>query len=174
MLRVGVAAASLFPALVELYGVVYAEPPYGEGPEEVSRFADGLPGEAQRPGFRLVAAQDGALLVGAAYGWTMPAGVWWSRADADPPAEVRAASKFAVMEWIVDPRWRGRGVGAGLMRRLLAGRAEGYATLASNPRSDARQVYARNGWRRVGGSRLEWGPAMDLLVLPLAHGRPAR
>ncbi|MGS2615122.1 GNAT family N-acetyltransferase [Micromonospora sp. LZ34] len=163
----GDSAAPLFAALVDLYAVVYAEPPYEEGPEQVARFAEGLPGEAARPGFTLVSAQDGDTLIGAAYGWTMPAGTWWSRAEQDPPAEVLGADKVAVMEWLVHPQRRSEGVGAELMRRLLASRAEWWATLASDPRSAARQMYARAGWQQVGRSALPWGPPMDLLVLAL-------
>ncbi|MEU8179317.1 GNAT family N-acetyltransferase [Micromonospora sp. NPDC049044] len=160
-------AVRFFGPLVDLYGCVYAAPPYEEGPDQVARFRDGLPGEAVRPGFTLVTVAEGVSLVGAAYGWTMPAGHWWSRAAADPPADIRAASKLAVMEWIVHPRHRGAGIGAELMRRLLADRPERYATLASDPRSHARKVYARNGWQQIGTSILPWGPPMDLLVLDL-------
>ncbi|MGC4866393.1 GNAT family N-acetyltransferase [Micromonospora sp. DT53] len=160
-------AARFFGPLVDLYECVYAEPPYEEGPDQVARFGDRLPEEADRPGFVLVTVTVDSSLVGAAYGWTMSAGDWWSRADADPPAEIRAAAKLAVMEWIVHPQRRSEGVGAELMRRLLADRPERYATLASDPRSRARKVYARNGWRQVGASVLPWGPPMDLLVLDL-------
>lgn len=163
--RAGTSATPLFPALVDLYAVVYAEPPYVEGPEQVTRFAEGLPQEATRPGFTMVAAEDDGTLVGVAYGWTMPAGRWWSRADQDPPADVLHADKIGVMEWIVHPCRRGEGIGAELMRRLLADRPERWATLASDPRSHARQVYARNGWQQVGQSQMPWGPPMDLLVL---------
>ncbi|WP_030491478.1 GNAT family N-acetyltransferase [Micromonospora chokoriensis] len=160
-------AARFFGPLVDLYECVYAEPPYKEGPEQVARFRDRLPGEADRLGFTLVTAAVDSSLVGAAYGWTMSAGDWWSRADSDPPAGIRAAAKLAVMEWIVQPHRRGEGVGAQLIRRLLADRSERYATLASDPRSRAREVYARNGWKQVGTSVLPWGPPMDLLVLDL-------
>ncbi|RAO24472.1 hypothetical protein MED15_00230 [Micromonospora noduli] len=166
-------AARFFGPLVDLYECVYAEPPYEEGPDQVARFRDRLPGETDRSGFTLVTVAVDSSLVGAAYGWTMAAGEWWSRADTDPPAEIRAAAKLAVMEWIVHPHRRGEGVGAKLMRRLLADRSELYATLASDPRSRARKVYARNGWRQVGTSVLPWGPPMDLLVLDLGP-KPVR
>lgn len=61
-------ATAVFPALVRLYAVVYAEPPYAEGPEQVAGFANGLPDETRRDGFTLVVAEDGEVLVGAAYG----------------------------------------------------------------------------------------------------------
>lgn len=169
--RAGATAAPLFPDLVDLYALVYAEPPYCEGPEQVAGFSDGLTEEATRAGFTLVTAHDGDILIGAAYGWTMPAGKWWTRADSDPPAELRTASKLAVMEWIVHPHRRGEGIGAELMRRLLADRPERYATLASNPQAAARRMYERAGWEQVGRSAMPDGTPMDLLLLALPAPR---
>ncbi|MEU1589488.1 N-acetyltransferase [Micromonospora sp. NPDC005710] len=160
-------AAAVLPALVRLYGVVYAEPPYNEGPDQVAGFADGLPGETGRSGFSLVVADDAGLLVGAAYGWTMPAGRWWTRADTEPPSDLLNADKFAVMEWVVHPDRRAVGIGAELIRRLLNTRSEPWATLASNPAAPARAIYRRAGWQQVGGSAMPDGTPMHLLVLPL-------
>jgi GNAT superfamily N-acetyltransferase len=168
----GVSVAALLPRLVDLYAQVYAEPPYEEGPEQVSRFADTLPADAERPGFALVTATaSDAALVAVAYGWTMPAGRWWSRADQDPPPDVLASDKFAVMEWIVRADHRRTGIGTELMRRLLADRPERWATLASDPRSTARLLYARAGWKQVARTVLPWGPAMDTLLLALPPAR---
>ncbi len=169
----GDSVSPLVPALVDLYAVVYGEPPYEEGPEQVERFRTSLGEEATRPGFTLITAHDGGQLVGAAYGWTMPAGSWWSRADRDAPAGIGDADKFAVMEWIVHPQRRAEGIGAELMRRLMQDRGEPYATLASDPRAPARGMYQRAGWRQVAQTKLSWGPAMDLLVLETArHPEP--
>jgi GNAT superfamily N-acetyltransferase len=167
----GVSAAPITPNLVELYAVVYAEPPYTEGPEQVHEFATKLPAETHRPGFALARALINNDLVGAAYGWTMPPGRWWSNADSDPPQDILDAPKLAVMEWIVHPNQRGRGIGRRLIRMLLADRPEPWAVLASDPRSAARRMYERAGWQRVGHSTLPWGAAMDLLALPLAASR---
>lgn len=150
-----------------VYAVVYAEPPYEEGSEQVDRFRNSLPEESTRPGFALITADDDGRLVGAAYGWTMPAGTWWSRADLQPPDNIRDVDKLAVMEWIVHPDRRAQGIGAELIRRLLKDRHERYATLASDPRSAARGMYERAGWRQVARTMLSWGPAMDLLVLEI-------
>ncbi|WBB46939.1 hypothetical protein O3597_17365 [Verrucosispora sp. WMMA2044] len=68
--------SALVAALADLYAVVYAEPPYEEGPDEVAGFRDGLPEQAERKGFTLHTAHQGDVLTGAAYGWTMPAGAW--------------------------------------------------------------------------------------------------
>ncbi|MEV1289569.1 GNAT family N-acetyltransferase [Micromonospora sp. NPDC049679] len=163
----GPQAGDVIPDLVDLYANVYAEPPYQEGPEQVRRFADKLPAELDNPGFTLTRALEADRLVGAAYGWTMPAGRWFSRAEHDPPPEIKEAAKLAVMEWIVHPAYRGQGIGRGLIRLLLADRTEPWAVLASDPRSDARGMYERAGWQQCGRSVLPWGPAMHLLTLPL-------
>jgi GNAT superfamily N-acetyltransferase len=155
------------PQLVDLYAVVYAEPPYEEGPEQVAGFAETLPRDLDADGFALTAAFVNEHLIGAAYGVTMSAGRWWSNTDDEPPAEMRDAAKFAVMEWMVLPANRGAGLGRSLIKLLLAGRPEPWAVLASDPRSAARRMYERAGWRQVGRSHLSWGPAMDLLALPL-------
>ncbi|KXK60918.1 GCN5 family acetyltransferase [Micromonospora rosaria] len=160
----GSTATAHFPRLAELYARVYAEPPYEEGPEQVSRFAAGLSDEARRPGFTLISAEQNGVLIGAAYGLRMAAGRWWSSADQDPPAHILGADKLAVMEWMVVPGEQGRGVGAGLMTRLLAGRPEPWATLAADPRAPAREIYARAGWQQVARIAAPWGPSMDVLV----------
>lgn len=153
--------------IAELYSVVYAEPPYREGSEQVARFATVLPEEMKRAGFASVTANDLDRLVGATYGWTMDAGRWFSNADQEPSPEILKGAKFAVMEWIVHPEYRGKGIGRQLLTRLLTNRREPWAVLASDPRSGARGIYARNSWQAVGTSALPWGPAMDLLALPL-------
>jgi GNAT superfamily N-acetyltransferase len=169
----GTAAAPMVPELVDLYAVVYAEPPYSEGPEQVHEFATKLPAELDQPGFAFTRASVDDRLVGAAYGWTMPPGRWWSNADTEPPQNILDASKLAVMEWIVHPHVRGCGIGARLIRMLLAERSESWAVLASDPRSAARAMYQRAGWQQVGKSALPWGTTMDLLALPLTQPEPS-
>ena len=169
----GEGAAALIPDLIDLYAVVYAEPPYGEGPEQVRRFAQTLPSELGRAGFALARALHGSQLVGAAYGWTMPAGRWFASADHDPAPAIKQAPKLAVMEWIVHPAHRGTGVGRRLMTLLLDDRTEPWAVLAADPRSAARSMYRRAGWQSCGRSTLPWGAPMDLLSLPLPPARSA-
>lgn len=160
-------AADLIGDLGRLYAVVYADPPYNEGPADATRFMDGMYDEIARLGFTLITAVDDDTLIGAAYGWTMLPGDWWARDYTEPPVEIREGTKLAVMEWVVHPDRRGEGVGAELMRRLLTGRSESYATLAANPKAPARRLYARAGWRQVGKSQMPDGTPMDLLVLAL-------
>lgn len=171
---VGRTAKPHFDDLAGLYTAVYTGPPYNEGPEQIARFREKLPVEASFPGFALVTAHTEGPLIGAAYGWTMPAGTWWSRADQEPSSELRKVDKFAVMEWIVHPGYQSHGVGRKLMHSLLADRAERWATLASNPESAARRMYERAGWQQVGTSSLPWGTPMELLVLDLHRQETSR
>src|SRR5262245_27839186 len=86
-----------------IYLAVFSLPPYNEGPEMGDKFMGWLNDESKLPGFSFVAAYDGDRLVGFAYGHTKPAGEWWHRADRPAPENVKAAEKFAVMEWAVLP-----------------------------------------------------------------------
>lgn len=75
----GAAAAEQLPAVLPIYREVYAEPPYGEGPEDVAGFVKGWPRRAAAPRFRLVLAYDGDAAVGMTFGHQLPDGTgWWS------------------------------------------------------------------------------------------------
>jgi len=158
------------PALQVVYGAVFSLPPYNEGPEMRDKFTEWIRDESKLPGFDLVIAIDSGQVVGFSYGYTMPAGEWWHRTNRTPPGEVRAADKFAVMEWAVLPDRRGAGVGRRLMDELLDGRPEPWATLTVNPDADARTVYERWGWEHVASSQPGKMPAMDVMVLRLRRG----
>jgi GNAT superfamily N-acetyltransferase len=166
----GVQALQLVAEVGELYAEVFAEPPYLEGPQDVARFVEHFTGDLTRPGFGLVRAADGSVLVGVAYGWTMAAGAWFSRPEVEPPPEVRDVPRFAVMEWMVRSDRRGEGVGRRLMDLLLAGRPESWAVLAANPAALARRIYQRWGWRPLGPIRPAGMPALEVLALPLRRG----
>jgi hypothetical protein len=158
---------ALFPALIELYAAVYAEPPYREGPDDVAAFAARLPGEVRRPGFRLVVAFAADRLVGVAYGWPVASGDWFGGVVEEPAAGLRALVKFAVMEWQVLSAYRNGGVGRALISALLAGRPEPVAILAADPRAAARAIYHRAGWRRCGAIAMPTGVIVDVLILTL-------
>lgn len=163
----GADARGLTDQLCDLYAEVYAEPPYLEGPEHVARFAEHYSVEVVRDGFALASAVDNNLLVGAAYGWTMAAGQWFSSATSEPPKTILGTQKFAVMEWMVRRPYRGHGIGRRLLDTVLRDRAEPYAILASNPEAPARRIYERLGWRQCGTSKPDLLPPMDVLTLRL-------
>ena len=157
----------LHPQVTELYAAVYAEPPYGEGPEDVAAFAGRLAGEVGLDGFTLIGASVGERLVGVAYGYRLRPGEWFGGVVEEPADAVRALAKFVVMEWLVLPAYRGTGVGRALISTLLAARTEPVAILAADPRAAARAVYARAGWRPCGAIALRTGAVMDVLILTL-------
>jgi GNAT superfamily N-acetyltransferase len=164
--------APFVDAIRDLYAEVFAEPPYCEGPEDVARFVEHLADETTRDGFALTQAMDGPLLVGVAYGWTMPPGRWFRSPAGAPPPEIVDVPHFAIMEWMVRASHRGAGVGRRLLDLLLEGRPEPWAVLAANPQAPARRVYERLGWRMVGASQPDGGrPGMDTLALPLPTSR---
>jgi GNAT superfamily N-acetyltransferase len=165
--RYGADALQLLDDVVGLYAEVFAEPPYNEGPEMARLFRRSFKRETKRDGFAFIAAWEGETLAGMAYGFTMPSGEWWRNADTEPPADVRNAPKFAVMEWCVSPSHRGRGIGGRLMSELLADRPEATATLNVNPAAAARDIYLSSGWKSCGMARNSRYPDMDVLVRSL-------
>jgi GNAT superfamily N-acetyltransferase len=151
---------------IDLYREVYAEAPYLETEEHVAAYVERFADESARPGFALVVAEVDSDLVGYAYGHSFPTNEWWSDADHEP-VEVKGRTKFAVIELAVRRPYRRQGIGADLIRTLLAGRPEKFATLCSNPAAPARQIYQRWGWRPVARAHPPDIPPMDVLLLPL-------
>ncbi|MCM6775255.1 GNAT family N-acetyltransferase [Nocardia sp. CDC159] len=160
------AALAQIEALVRLYGLVFAEPPYHEGPEDIERFRQLLREEVELPGFTMVRALDGEALIGMAYGFRKPPGDWWVDAETPPAPALLDAPKFAVMEFAVHPDHRGRGLGRALLRELLHGRSEPFAALCVNAAAPAHAMYLRWGWRPA-GRRVLGDRVIDILHLPL-------
>jgi hypothetical protein len=156
-------------AMRDMYAEVYAEPPYCENEEHVRRFVGHFAEEVDRAGFGLAKATDSGAFVGAAYGWTMAPGRWFSSPTSEPPVEIRDVPKFAIMEWMVRKPYRDSGIGRRLLDLVLSDRFERFAILASNPAAPARQIYERWGWWYCGGSEPTLLPPMDILALPLGH-----
>jgi GNAT superfamily N-acetyltransferase len=153
--------------LRDVYAAVFSLPPYNEGPEMADKFVGWVQEESQHAGFDLIVAYEADRLVGFAYGYTMPPGEWWHGVDRPAPEHIKAAAKFAVMEWAVLPGRRGKGNGRRLMDDLLTNRQEPYATLTVNPAAIARTLYERWGWRYVASTRPAKMPGMDVMVLEL-------
>jgi GNAT superfamily N-acetyltransferase len=136
--------------LPDLYVQVYAEPPYNGGPKYARHaFLSRTKEQLARPGFTLITAREAGALIRFSFGFQMSPYGWWANAGEAPP-EILRASKFAVIELLVDDYHRGRGIGGSLIERLLNNRDEEYATLAARPDAVAHAMYLRWGWKAVG------------------------
>jgi ribosomal protein S18 acetylase RimI-like enzyme len=160
--------AAVAPELARLYARVFAEPPYREGPEQVQEFLTYYTEDSAKPGFAVVTAREDGTLVGFTYGTARAPGKWWPGCDKPPPPAIMDGPSFAVYEWAVDKRYRGRGIGRELMTRILAHRPEQWATLTVNPAADAYRIYLRAGWRRVSMSYRDNTPPMVVLIRQIA------
>jgi ribosomal protein S18 acetylase RimI-like enzyme len=116
-----------------------------------------LAGHAGNPGFRALAVtEDGTgETVGFGYGFRGVAGQWWhdtvSRGLAARSGDRAAAAwlddSFEVAELHVVPGHQGHGVGAGVLLRLTAGRAERTALLSTRDAdTPARRLYRGTGF----------------------------
>ena len=162
-------ARAAIGTLKPVYAATFSEPPYNEGPEMAEKFVSWVNDESTRDGFTMWVAYQAAEPVGFSYGYTMPAGEWFRRTDRPAPPEIKAAPKFAVMEWAVRPDRRRQGVGGQLMRHLLRDRPEPWAVLTVNPAAAAHDIYRQAGWRQIAATKpsRDW-PAMAVMVLNLS------
>jgi GNAT superfamily N-acetyltransferase len=158
--------------LAQVYAEVYAEPPYDAGDLwDVQTFLKRTHRQTERDGFSFVGSEAEGHLAGFSFGLTFGEGVWWSGDATEPPADLRAASKFAVIELVVRRQFRGRGIGRQLISDLLAGRPEQYAILTAMPNATAREIYRRWGWVQTGTAQhTPQSPILDALALALPGG----
>jgi GNAT superfamily N-acetyltransferase len=163
-------AEQIIAELVPVYLEGYAEPPYNFVADvHLEPFLRRTRGQVQRPGFTLVTARESDELIGFAFGQTFFAGGWWIGLRSDPPPlELLEAEKFAVIEFVVLPPYRGRGLGHRLMFALLAARPEPWAVLTTVPGATALDIYLHWGWVDLGEAHhAEELPVMRQLALRL-------
>lgn len=154
------AAAVVNDDFTAVYTLIRAEPPYDSGPlYHPDRYRDRTRGQLDRPGFEVVAVEDGATLAGFAFGLSMPPGRWWGGETTPGPPEIVESSKYAVIELNLRAEYRGRGIGRRLLAELLKRRNEPYATLLSLPEAAAHDIYEHWGWKVAGTCR----PAPDTM-----------
>lgn len=171
----GAAAARRLDDILPAYEEVYAEPPYCEGPRDVADFIERFQRQAERPGFRMTIARDGAEVVGFSFGYRLPADTqWWAGAlEPLPPAFTREDGErtFVIIELAVKRSWRRQGVAAHLHAALLDGLAVERVTLTMRPEPEAapaQAAYAAWGYETVGQTR-PWdeAPLYDSMLLTL-------
>lgn len=176
----GEEAAVQLDAFLSAYEEIYADPPYSEGPSDVSQFIDHYLAHTKRPGMRLVLADDGKETVGFAYGFLLPAETgWWSNVDRPLPADFTAEDgtrTWAFIELAVRKQWRRRGIARALHTLLLDGQDVQRATLTVRPEPEAaaaQAAYASWGYQTVGVSH-PWEEAPYYTAMVLDLGQAAR
>ena len=142
---------------VDIYNACFTAPPWSEPQQAVGEYLDAKRAHFAQPGLRAVEARDAnGSLVGVSYGWPssedLPAIPFYQglRAGLGPRAwnALWAAKPFEVVELMVHPAARGRGLGRLLLDRLC-GSAQ-IAFLATHPDAPAVAIYRHLGWRRFG------------------------
>lgn len=164
-------AASRLDEYRALYAEVYAEPPYEWGDDHADLFVDRFQVQRRQPGFALVEARDGTVLVGLAFGVTLqPTTPWWNNLTTPLPTAViseRPGRTFALVELLVREPWRRQGIAQAMHDLLLKHRTEERATLTVLPAAaPAQAAYQKWGWHKVAQKRnpLPGAPLFDLML----------
>jgi ribosomal protein S18 acetylase RimI-like enzyme len=143
--------------VVQLYGEVYAEAPYLEGPAQVGEFAGSWSMKVREPGFCLVVASLSGVPVGFTFGHRLGANTdWWGSLLDRPSVDTSEweGRTFAIIELAVRCPHRRQGIGAQLHREILTSRREERVTLFSRAEAEpAQQAYRSWGYRPVGRAR---------------------
>lgn len=166
----GAQALELIEQLADAYMEAYADDPdAGHSVYARDAFVSRTARQAETAGFVLVTAHDGERWAGFSFGLPFPSGRWWAgERDGEPPAELLAAEKFAVIELVVLPAARGLGLATALMAAVLADRPEPWATLLADQQGRTRDMYDRWGWQQAGVVRPAPDvPSLHALVRPL-------
>ncbi|WP_243225701.1 GNAT family N-acetyltransferase [Microbacterium sp. CIAB417] len=160
----------------ELYGQVFAEPPYHEDAaagrvsfaERVHRYAE------TKPDFRLLLARDDDGIVGLALGTGIAAGDWWrDRIVGVLPPETQRRwlgnACFSVAELAVAAAHRRGGVAGRLMAAILVDLPYETAVLGCYADATAaRRFYGSLGWREIAVDvRIGTAPPVCLLAREL-------
>lgn len=138
-----------------LYRTCFSAPPWNEPEERLSGFAERFAAHLAAPGARGVLARRGDEVAGAAYGWPAPAEVpdtpfyagVFGAVDAAAHPRLRPPA-LEVVELMVAPAHRGRGLGRALLRRLTDGHDRAW--LCTRPDAPVRALYDSEGWSVVG------------------------
>ncbi|GAB3811218.1 GNAT family N-acetyltransferase [Micromonospora zhanjiangensis] len=161
-------AAAVVDQLVAGYLAAHAD---GSPFHTEDRYRRQLQGHLRVPGWTLVTAEVGDVLVGYVYGFPLPPTTrWWDGIQGPVPdgfTREDGHRTFALSELLVHPDWQGRGVARALHGELLGSRSEERATLLARPDNTVAQAAYRSwGYRKVAKLRPDWehAPTFDVLV----------
>lgn len=149
--------------LAELVHRLYVEQ-YPPGPD-LAEWREGLWARHRaRSGFRLVLAREHDRVAGLTWGYVGAQGQYWSDEVVRrlPPAAADAwvGGHFEVVELLVRPEDRRRGIATALLDSLLSGTEADRAMLTvRDEAAAARRLYHSTGWRALG----RWEPGLTIM-----------
>jgi hypothetical protein len=169
------AVSPLLDDICAVYADAYGQGPSEDGGAKVAAFRDRATKALGRPGYELVTAHAGHALAGFVFGYSLPSEThWWDDLMPEPSVEFLredGSRTFVLAEIEVGRKYQGSGVGRALHDKILDGRQEERATLATGPGADAaRAIYEGWGWQKVGavpGAAGDYFSEYVLYVLPL-------
>jgi GNAT superfamily N-acetyltransferase len=138
--------AELRKPLMDLYVACFSEPPWSEKQPQI--YADVIDKHLTQPGLTIIAAREGAELVGIIYGSPAPATLPDDPFHNTVPASARphmVAPAVGVNELMVHPGHQRKGIGRELLTRYMKGRSAGW--LVTHPEAEARALYDSAGWQ---------------------------
>ncbi|CAM3895500.1 GNAT family N-acetyltransferase [Kibdelosporangium persicum] len=133
-----------------MYRQCFADPPWNEPPEMLDDYANVLSRHLGQPGLYGSVAWSGKDLLGVAYGHPMPPDLpddpfHHAVAEVVSPSSL-VAPAVTLIELMVSPAARGRGVGRGLIDHFV--RDHDQAWLVTHPEAPACRLYESAGWTR--------------------------
>nr|WP_042191674.1 GNAT family N-acetyltransferase [Kibdelosporangium sp. MJ126-NF4]CEL20219.1 acetyltransferase [Kibdelosporangium sp. MJ126-NF4]CTQ97444.1 acetyltransferase [Kibdelosporangium sp. MJ126-NF4] len=137
-------------SLHALYRLCFAEPPWNESRATLDNYANILTGHLERPGLFGSVAWDGRSLLGVVYGWPMPPKLpndaFHRLVSQVVPVEQLVAPAVTIIELMVDPASRGKGLGRALLDHFIADHPDAW--LVTHPAAPACALYDSVGWAR--------------------------
>ena len=173
----------LFNGAIDVYSEAFALPPYSDpdrGEEILYRLRQL---HRKRPGYcGLIALSDSNEqrvphhgVIGMTYGYCSQPGQWWhdaiSRKLSQLQVEHWLSHAYELVEIAVHPNWQSQGIGALLVRELLANRPEETCVLSTRADSRAHELYDRLGFEVV--TQMTFSPggaAFYIMAKPLVIG----
>jgi ribosomal protein S18 acetylase RimI-like enzyme len=154
-------------ALKHVYLAAYGDHALRESAADAQNFVEStIPRHSRRKGFRLVLATTDGTVSGYGYGFTGKRGQFWSdwlvgTAPKDI-VETWVGDHFELVDLVVDPAFRGRGIAGQLHDHLVHGLPQQRALLATAPDAGAAaRLYHGRGWRilvpEIDGSKALYG-----------------
>ena len=141
-------------SLHRLYRRCYAQPPWSLTQEHLAGFSDRLAAHLDQPGAHGIVVTDAIELAGVIYGWPAPAcqpddPLTTAAYAAVPPDQQHrlGAPAAVVVEFMVDPDHRGRGLGRELLRQFTA--QHPVAWLCTHPGSTTEALCSSAGWQQL-------------------------